>query len=61
MAPPGDSPRVAQMRRRQGLAALNTLPDMSYHAVPCLDDGGDAASNVATYAIDPRGRVDSKD
>jgi VWFA-related protein len=62
MAPPGEPPQGGTEYAAGNLAALNTLPDMGYHAVALVTMmEAMRRANVATYAIDPRGRVESKD
>ena len=62
MAPPGEPPQGGTEYAAGNVAALNTLPDMSYHAVALVTMmEAMRRANVATYAIDPRGRVESKD
>jgi VWFA-related protein len=62
MAPAGDIPQGGAGYAAGNVAALNTVPPASYHDF-ALIDMMDAMrrSNVATYAIDPRGKVASGD
>jgi VWFA-related protein len=62
LAPAGDAPQGGLAYAAGDVAALNTVQPNSYHDF-ALVDMMDAMrrSNVATYAIDPRGKVDSQD
>jgi VWFA-related protein len=63
MRPQGDAPDGGLTYATTGnLEALTVLPKNPYHAEALIDMmEAMRRSNVATYAIDPRGRVDSKD
>src|SRR5829696_3241919 len=63
MAPPGDIPQGGAAYAFGGNAAATmALPPQTYHDFALIDMmEALRRSNVATYAIDPRGRVESKD
>ena len=63
MRPEGDVPQGGLTYATTGdIAALTTVSPSSYHAQALIDMMESMRrSNVATYAIDPRGRVESKD
>jgi VWFA-related protein len=62
MTQPGEAPEGGAEYAAGNVAALNRLPDMSYHTVALVQMMESMRrSNVATYAIDPRGRVEGED
>jgi VWFA-related protein len=62
MSPPGQVPEGGEGYARGNLEALNTVRPIGYHDAALVDMmEAMRRSNVATYAIDPRGRVESGD
>lgn len=62
MAPPGQPPQGGTEYASGNIEALTQLPPNTYHDFALIDMMESLRrSNVATYAIDPRGRVESKD
>jgi VWFA-related protein len=62
MAPPGDVPLGGQEYASGNIAALNTVAPTGYHDIALIEMmEAMRRGNVATYAIDPRGKVASKD
>lgn len=62
MAPPGEAPQGGVDYASGNIAALTKLPATPYHDQALVDMmEAMRRANVATYAIDPRGRVESKD
>ena len=62
MRPPGDVPQGGVEYAAGNLAALNTITPTGYHDNALIDMmEAMRRGNVATYAIDPRGKVESKD
>jgi VWFA-related protein len=62
MAPSGQPPGGGDVYAAGGLEGLTVVPPESYHDNALVDMMESLRrSNVATYAIDPRGRVESKD
>jgi len=62
MRPEGDVPQGGIEYASGNLAALTEIAPTSYHSITVIEMmEAMRRSNVTTYAIDPRGRVDSKD
>jgi len=63
MAPPGDPPQGGvEYATGGGIAALTAIPVNDYHAFALVEMMESLRrSNVATYAIDPRGHVSARD
>jgi VWFA-related protein len=62
MAPAGDAPQGGLAYAAGDVSALNTIPPSNYHDFAVIDMmDAMRRSNVATYAIDPRGKVASGD
>ena len=62
MAPPGDVPQGGAAYAGGNLEALNIVAPAGYHDFGLINMmEAMRRSNVATYAIDPRGKVESKD
>jgi VWFA-related protein len=62
MAPAGDIPLGGSAYAAGDVSALNLIPPTTYHDFALIDMmDGMRRSNVATYAIDPRGKVASGD
>src|SRR4029079_10208168 len=62
MAPPGDVPEGGVEYAMGAAPGPSHVPPTPYHDTAMIDMmEAMRRSNVATYAIDPRGRVDSKD
>jgi VWFA-related protein len=62
MAPPGDVPQGGTGYAAGDVSALTAVQPTGYHDAALIDMmEAMRTSNVATYAIDPRGRVESKD